>query len=44
MKSFKDYLVEETKLVTFAFGRFNPPSSGHEKVFDAVKKLSRGGV
>ena len=44
MKSFKDYLVEETKLVTFAFGRFNPPSIGHEKVFDAVKKLSRGGV
>ena len=44
MKSFKDYLVEETKLVTFAFGRFNPPSIGHEKVFDSVKKLSRGGV
>ena len=44
MKSFKDYLVEETKLVTFAFGRFNPPSIGHEKVFDAAKKLSRGGV
>ena len=44
MKSFKDYLVEETKLVTFAFGRFNPPTIGHEKLFEAVKKLSRGGV
>ena len=44
MKSFKDYLVEETKPVTFAFGRFNPPTIGHEKLFDQVKKLSRGGV
>jgi len=44
MKSFKDYLVEETKLVTFTFGRFNPPTAGHEKVFDELKKLSRGGV
>ena len=44
MKSFKDYLVEETKLVTFAFGRFNPPTVGHEKLFDQLKKLSRGGV
>ena len=44
MKSFKDYLVEETKPVTFAFGRFNPPTIGHEKLFDQVKKLSRGGA
>jgi hypothetical protein len=44
MKSFKDYLVEETKLVTFAFGRFNPPTVGHQKLFDQLKKLSRGGV
>ena len=44
MKSFKDYLVEETKPVTFAFGRFNPPTIGHEKLFAQVKKLSRGGA
>ena len=44
MKSFKDYLVEETKPVTFAFGRFNPPTIGHEKLFGQVKKLSRGGA
>lgn len=44
MKSFKDYLVEETKQVTFAFGRFNPPTTGHEKLFDQLKKLSRGGT
>ena len=41
---FKDYIVENTNEITFAFGRFNPPTIGHEKLFDAVKKISRGGV
>ena len=36
MKSFKDYLVEETKLVTFAFGRFNPPTAGHKKLVSTI--------
>ena len=27
--------------VTFAFGRFNPPTIGHEKLMDATKKGSR---
>ena len=44
IKSFSDYLVEDTKEVTFVFGRFNPPTIGHEKLFDQTKKLSRGGT
>ena len=44
VKSFSDYIVENTNEITFAFGRFNPPTTGHEKLFDAVKKISRGGV
>ena len=42
VKSFSDYLVEDAKKeVTFVFGRFNPPTIGHEKLFDQTKKLSR---
>jgi len=44
VKSFSDYLKEDTNEITFAFGRFNPPTSGHEKLMNAVKKLSRGGT
>jgi hypothetical protein len=44
VKSFSDYLKEDTNAITFAFGRFNPPTSGHEKLMNAVKKLSRGGT
>ena len=43
IKSFSDYLTENTKEVTFVFGRFNPPTTGHEKLFEALKKQSRGG-
>lgn len=43
IKSFSDYLTENTKEVSFVFGRFNPPTIGHEKLFDALKKQSRGG-
>lgn len=42
-KSFGQFITEETKEITFAFGRFNPPTNGHEKLFDTIKKLSRGG-
>ena len=45
VKSFSDYLVEDAKKeVTFVFGRFNPPTIGHEKLFDQTKKLSRSGT
>lgn len=44
-KSFSDYLAEDAKKeVTFVFGRFNPPTIGHEKLFDQTKKLARSGT
>jgi len=42
-KRFSEYLSEETKDITFVFGRFNPPTNGHEKVFDALKKTAGSG-
>lgn len=44
IKSFSDFVTESRGDVTIVFGRFNPPTSGHEKLFDALKKASRGGV
>lgn len=41
-KSFGEYITEATKEVTFTFGRFNPPTIGHEKLLDAVAKVARG--
>ena len=44
-KSFSDFLVEDAKKeITFVFGRFNPPTIGHEKLFDQTKKLARSGA
>ena len=42
-KRFSEYVTEATKEVTFTFGRFNPPTIGHEKLLDAVAKVARGG-
>jgi len=39
MKKFID-IVEAPKTVSFTFGRFNPPTTGHEKLCDAVKKAN----
>ena len=33
-------LNEATGTVSFTFGRFNPPTTGHEKLCDAVKKAN----
>jgi hypothetical protein len=33
-------LTEAPKTVAFTFGRFNPPTTGHEKLCDAVKKAN----
>ena len=44
IKSFSEYVVESSKEVSFVFGRFNPPTIGHEKLFDYLKNQSRGGV
>ena len=39
MKKFID-LQEAPKTVAFTFGRFNPPTIGHEKLLDKLKKVS----
>lgn len=41
-KSFSQYLTEETKEVVFTFGRFNPPTNGHEKLISKVASLAKG--
>jgi|TARA_B110000858_G_scaffold171438_1_gene201943 hypothetical protein len=38
--SFKQYLVEEEKIVFFSFGRMNPPTIGHGKLLDAMAKAA----
>tara|TARA_Y100000004_G_scaffold12634_1_gene13544 strand:+ start:11391 stop:13262 length:1872 start_codon:yes stop_codon:yes gene_type:complete len=51
MLTIKDYLNSVTQTqtlserkggaVVFTFGRFNPPTSGHEKLIDAVKRVAK---
>ena len=36
--SFKQYLVEDNRIIVFSFGRMNPPTIGHEKLLDAMAK------
>ena len=36
--SFKNYLIEESKVAYFTFGRMNPPTIGHEKLLDSLAK------
>ena len=43
MKTFKQFNEEKEKMVTFAFGRFSPPHSGHLKLIDKVKASSGSG-
>ena len=44
IKSFSQFLTEEKgKKATFTFGRFNPPTVGHEKLLDKVANEARGG-
>ena len=43
IKSFSDFLTEDTKEISFVFGRFNPPTNGHEKLFNHLKKIARSG-
>ena len=42
MKTFKTHLEETKKEITFTFGRFAPPTVGHAKLLDKVKKISNG--
>ena len=41
INSFRNYLVEETKLVYFTFGRMNPPTVGHEKLLTKLAANAR---
>ena len=36
--SFKNFLVEEEKIVFFTWGRMNPPTIGHEKLLTALSR------
>ena len=42
MKKFKQILNEAKFNHTFTFGRFNPPTIGHEKLIMKVAKTSSG--
>ena len=42
MKTFRQ-LVESKETIVFAFGRFNPPTTGHEKLIEACKKVAGSG-
>ena len=39
MKTFRQ-LTEAKETIVFAFGRFNPPTTGHEKLIEACKKIA----
>ena len=38
MKNFKDIVEARGDTAVFTFGRFNPPTTGHEKLIDALAK------
>ena len=44
IKSFRQFLEAITKEITVTFGRFNPPTIGHEKLLNAVSSEAAGGV
>tara|TARA_R110000765_G_scaffold391698_1_gene484676 strand:+ start:49 stop:690 length:642 start_codon:yes stop_codon:yes gene_type:complete len=44
MKTFRQFFEQkESKSLTTAFGRFNPPTIGHEKLIRAVEAAASGG-
>ena len=43
-KSFTQYIAEAKKEITFTFGRLNPPTIGHGKLFDSVARVASGGT
>jgi hypothetical protein len=42
MKSFKKYFVEQTegKTAVIAYGRYNPPTIGHQKLIDKLEEIA----
>ena len=42
MKTYKSFITEKKgDTVVFTFGRFNPPTVGHEKLIMAVQSVAR---
>ena len=42
MKTYKSFMTEKKgDTVVFTFGRFNPPTVGHEKLIMAVQSVAR---
>ena len=39
MKTFRE-LVEASETIVFTFGRFNPPTTGHEKLIKKVASVA----
>ena len=43
MKTFTHFISEQKeKSATFTFGRFNPPTTGHEKLVKKLASVGRG--
>lgn len=40
LKSFRTYTEESTKEIVVTFGRFNPPTIGHEENIEAIAKIA----
>ena len=40
MRSFRDLVTEQKETVVFTFGRFNPPTTGHEKLIKKVASVA----
>lgn len=40
INSFKNYLIEEERVVYFTFGRMNPPTIGHGKLLDKLASIA----
>jgi len=43
MKSFSQFSEATTKTITYTFGRFSPPTVGHERLFQKVESIAKGG-
>ena len=40
MRSFRDLVTEQKETIVFTFGRFNPPTTGHEKLIKKVASVA----
>ena len=40
MFKFKDLMIEGSGLIVFGFGRFNPPTIGHDKVIEKINSVT----